>query len=153
VATAAAANVGKDSIVRPLLFEEEVMAEAGPGTVRLGGMDVGKENTAADVVPLLFGTPAPAAAAGAGTVGKTPGIVRGGLFDTPAGMGAGVGAALWAKTPAESGFGGMTEAIFERQVRFGTPQPKAAAAAAAGGGGVFTHTGKSTHKRMRKTPI
>jgi hypothetical protein len=144
--------VGKDSIVRPLLFEEEVMAEAGPGTVRLGGKDVGgKENAAADVVPLLFGTPVPAAAAAAaGTVGKTPGIVRGGLFDTPAGMG---GAALWAKTPAESGFGGMTEADFERQVRFATPQPKAAAAASGGGGGVFTHTGKRSHKRMRKTPI
>lgn len=149
-AASAAATAGKDSIARPLLFEEEVMAEAGAGTVRLGGKDTGKDNAAADVVPLLFGTPAPAAAA-AGAVGKTPGVVRGGLFDTPAGMGAGGGAALWAKTPVESGFGGMTEADFERQVRFATPQPKAAAAG--GGGAVFTHTGKRSHKRMRKTPI
>lgn len=151
-AAGATAAAGMDSNVRSLLFGEEVTAEAGPGTVRLGGKDTGTNG--AEEVPLLFGTPAPsAAAAGASALAsRTPGVVRGGMFDTPAGLPPGGGASLWAKTPAVEGFFGTTEADFERQVRFATPQPKTAAAAA-GGGGVFTHAGKRSHKRMRKTPI
>jgi len=144
-----AATAGKDSVLQPLLFEDEVMAEAGPGTVKLGGKDTARQDPAADVVPLLFGTPAPAAAAAAAAAGKTPGVVRGGLFDTPA-----AGAAMWDKTPGAgaAGFGMMSEADFERQVRFGTPQPQAAEAGAAGAG-VFLYTGQRSHKRMRKTPM
>lgn len=154
-AAAAAAVLEKDRAVKqPLLFEEEIIADAGPKTVKLGGgkdaAAAGKDN-AADVVPLLFGTPAPASAAG--DAGKTPGIVRGGLFDTPAGG----GVALWANTPATGGVGlMMSEADFERQVRFATPQAKAAGggggAGAGGGGGVFTYTGQRSLKRMRRTP-
>jgi hypothetical protein len=144
-----AAGVGGG--VRPLLFEDELAAEAGPATVRLGGKGTG-DDASRDIVPLLFGTPAPAAAAAGGGVvgGRTPGVVRGGLFDTPAGA----GGVLWGNVmPGGPGvgalddFGGMSEADFERQVRFATPQPKGAGAAAAGG--VFTHTGRRQFKRMR----
>jgi hypothetical protein len=120
-------------------------------TVRLGGKG-GGEDAARDVVPLLFGTPAPAAAGAGAGAGRTPGVVRGGLFDTPA-----AGGALWGTVGTPGGatpgvgalgeFGGMSEADFERQVRFATPQPKGAGAA--GAGGVFTHTGRRQFKRMR----
>jgi hypothetical protein len=68
----AATGGGKDSIVRPLLFEQEALEGLGTATAR---RSAGRE-AAGDAVPLLFGTPAPAAAGG--------GVVRGGLFDTPA---------------------------------------------------------------------
>jgi hypothetical protein len=51
---------------------------------------------------------------------------------------------------ADGGFAGWSEADFERQVRFATPQK---VAGGGGGGGVFTNTGKRTHKRLRKTPM
>jgi hypothetical protein len=135
----AAAGGGKDSVVRPLLFEQEALTGLGTATARR--VAAGRE-AAGDAVPLLFGTPAAAVAGG--------GVVRGGLFDTPA---AGGGAALWGQgaEAADGGFAGWSEADFERQVRFATPQPKAAGGG--GGGGVFTNTGKRTHKRLRKTPM
>lgn len=155
-------SAGKENESRWMLFEARVQeagrsGRSGPGL--LGTKAGFSESADADAVPLLFATPAPAVASAVtaatdaatavkSTIGRT--VVRGGLFDTPAGMPAGAGATLWGKTPA--GFD-VSELEFEKHVRFATPQPKAAAAAAAGAGGVLKYTGPPSHKRMRKTPI
>lgn len=153
-AQAAGLHAAAPTGFRGSLFADEVLAEAGPGSVALDkpqGLAGSTAQQAAaggmsgDYVPLLFGTPAPAPAPAAGraaAAGEGPGLFGG----TEAGL-----------NPA-GGFS-MTEAEFGRDVLgINRPGDAAAPAAAATPAPVGQYAGerssrsRRSSKRQRQTP-